>query len=230
MAESDLFGAGANPDALGSFLEQKAKQDFQKELREKQFKSLIPGEVDPIWGYIKDQGKTWQDLEFNNFMERSIENNYPAGLDAIQQTDAFSAFLGRGSIRGDAVGQISESSILDTLSRLVRISETLSGTTTLSNGEQAVITLTSGDNQDPNRVILGVHHITPFVSSVGGANVIPYGSSVTATQWLWSNRADWNTNNNRTSSWTDFVYNVSAGASQTILWRAHVRYLGKTAS
>lgn len=209
-------------------LQERQKQKFLEEMKAIATEKLSPNVVPDAFKYLKEFELSWNDDKkgYNPYMEKPVEPTFKSDW---LTSDLTGSVIERGSLSGNQIGAISTDKILDSISDLAKITSTSAASTTLSNGEQAVLTFTLEDNAFPNRVMLAVAHITPFHGSVAGANIIPYGSSVTPTAWLWANRADWNSNNNRRSTWVDYIRNVSAGASQSVLWRLNYRYLGRDA-
>lgn len=203
------------------------RRSFIRQKKAETLDQITPNSIDSQWEYLKGQSKTWADEDFglDGRMERIVPRSFTT--EGLNQQDFTETVIERGSIDSSKFGSISTEKILDAITDAVQITGTLAGSTTLNNGQQAVITVTIEDSADPNRVILGVCHITPYEDSVAGAQVIPYGSNVSETNWHYLNRADWNSNNNKKSTWIDFVSNVAAGASTPVLWRAHYRYIGR---
>lgn len=209
-------------------LRSRQRQQFFEQQKIQARIKLTPNEVSDDFKYIKEQMLNWKDerLDFNNNMERAIP--FSTNLGEQNAADFTEVIIERGSLGTDKLGAISTDKILDAITDAVQITGTLAGSTTLNNGQQAVITVTLDDTANPNRVMLGVCHMTPYHTSVSGSNVIPYGASTTEGQWHYLNRADWNSNNNKKSTWVDFVSNVSAG-TKDVMWRVHYRYIGRVA-
>jgi hypothetical protein len=210
-------------------MQQRNRRKFFEEAKLAAMQKLTPNEVSDDFKYIKDQQKSWKDkiFGFNDYMEKDVPRSFKS--EDINPSSFSDIVIERGSLGTDKLGAISTDKILQAITDSVVITGALAGSTTLNNGQQAVITITLDDTADANRIVLGVCHITPYHDSVAGTNIIPYGSATTEAQWHYLNRADWNSNNNKKSTWVDFIGNISAGASTPVLWRAHYRYIGKVA-
>lgn len=216
--------------SVDKVIQQRSQRRFFEEKKFEQRERLTPNSVEDQFKYLKEQKKSWRDegFDLNGHMERAVPFSFKQEEYTSQQ-DFSENLIERGSLSSDKLGAVSTDKILDAVNAAVQGTSTLAGSTTLSNGDQAVLTSTLSDSSDPNRVMLGVAHITPYLSSVASANVIPYGSGITPSQWLWHNRPDWGSNDNIKASWVDYVRNVSAGASQAIVWRVQWRYIGRPA-
>lgn len=211
-------------------IQQRQQRRFFEEKKLEQRERLTPNRVPDEFKYLQEQIKTWKDddLDLNGHMERAVPFSFKPE-EVTSQQDFSENLIERGSLGSDKLGSVSTDKILDAVNSAVQGTGTLVASTTLSNGDQAVLTTTLSDNADPNRVMLGVANITPYLSSVASANALPYGSNITPSQWLWHNRADWGSNDNIKATWVDYLRNVSAGASQAILWRVQWRYIGRPA-
>lgn len=227
MAQPGLLQPSA--DQMEQTLKERQKQKFLTEMKAVSMEKMSPNTVADAFKYIKEFDVRWNDERkgYNPWMEKPLQGSFKADF---LTSDLTSSVIERGSLSSSQMGSISADKILDAIGQLAQITSTNSASTTLSNGEQAVLTFTLDDTSDDTRIMLGVAHITPFHTTVAGANIIPYGASETPGSWLWANRADWNSNNNVRSSWVDYVRNVAAGASQSVVWRLHYRYLGKRAA
>ena len=216
--------------SVDKVIQQRNQRRFFEEKKLEQREKIIPNIVEDQFKYLKEQQKTWRDekFDFNSHMERAVPFSFKPEEISSQQ-DFTENIIERGSLSSDKLGAVSIDKILDAVNSAVQGTATLVASTTLSNGDQAVLTTTLSDSADLNRIMLAVAHITSYLTSVASTNVIPYGSSVTPGQWLWHNRADWGSNDNIKASWIDYVRNVSAGASKAILWRLQWRYIGRPA-
>ena len=211
-------------------IQKKQRQDFIADIKAKNLEKLNPGLVEDNFKYIKEQGKTWKDefYDFNNHMERAVPFSFKPE-DLTSQQDISENVIERGSISSDKFGAVSLDKIVGAITDSAQITGTLAGSTTLNDGQQAVITISLDDAADVNRIMHGVCHITAYHTALSGSNIIPYGASTTPVQWRWANKADWNSNDNKKSTWIDYILNLTAGASTPVLWRAAYRYMGRVA-
>lgn len=103
-------------------------------------------------------------------------------------------------------------------------SDHLSASTTLSNGEYATLTITT--SQENNSKIFAVPDISIYIGSVADANQLPTGIGADSDEWQvigpWN---DWGATDNLNVKTKLFVHNLSAGATQSVLFRVKVRYL-----
>lgn len=210
-------------------LQERQKQKFLEEMKAIAMERLSPNVVADAFKYLKDFDLSWNDDKkgYNPYMEKPVEPTFKSDW---LTSDLTGSVIERGSLSSSQIGAISSDKILEAVGELAKISSSDSASTTLgASGGQAVLTSTLSDNQDPNRILLAVFHITAFQTSAAAANIIPYGSSVTPTDYLWHTTHDWNSNNNRKSSGVHFLRNTTAG-TKDVVWWMHWRYLGKVAS
>lgn len=200
----------------------------QRQKRPAQFSrggEYLPLEVPPDLQYLTENNQSYLDLGFNKFMRREKPMQVAQALEATNIVD----LIERGSIGSDKLGEISTDKIVEAINSLVKIADSASLSTTIPAGNRATLTSTLTDNQDPNRILLAVFHVTAYQGSIAAANAIPNGSSVTASDYDIYYSHDWGTNNNRYSSGIHFVRNTTAG-DKTVLWDLHWRFIGGTAS
>lgn len=135
---------------------------------------------------------------------------------------------------GSLSGAIAKEKVQRAVVDLVQISGTTTvGPFVLGNNAGVRLTSTLSDNENPNRVMLGVCEITAYIDEVGiGANVIPYGSNTSHADWKIYTSHDFHQNAILAStgagkklSYTYNLYNES-GSSQTIFWYVRWRYTG----
>lgn len=106
---------------------------------------------------------------------------------------------------------------------------TLLASTTLSNGDEAIFTisLASATSRDGLIRFFSVPDVSLYLGTVADANQIPsISGTVTNSQWTvigpWN---DWGATNNYNVKTKIYIKNVSAGASKVVLLRSKNRYI-----
>ena len=121
------------------------------------------------------------------------------------------------------------------LGNIIKVSNNLEASTTISNGEDAIFTLIFINNLDAD--VIGEPEFSLWKTSVSSANLIPNGSGIDMSQF--QIMGPWN-------EWTEvlltggligiavpklaiisrlYIRNISAGASTVIVARARIRYI-----
>jgi len=138
--------------------------------------------------------------------------------------------------------RISQRDILPTaaksrsLGNIIKLQSTGSVSTTLSNGDEAILDILIINNKDANIIV--EPEISLYQTSVATANLIPFGSSVTASEFQiigpWN---EWTGVEKFSDIAADeaipyystlthiYIRNISAGASTVILARVRDRYI-----
>ena len=107
-----MTNGSVQPPADFSIFEQKAIADLLRQAKFEQLRKLIPGSVDGQFQYFKDQNRTWDQLDFNSFMER-IDERPMSAREALQSGDILASLFDSGSITADKMQQIIGSNIKD---------------------------------------------------------------------------------------------------------------------
>lgn len=126
--------------------------------------------------------------------------------------------------RGVAIPDIQE--LRQHFDNLVQVSNTASGSTTLNNGDAVTFTMTTASlskgilNAEPDTTL--------YLGTVSTNTAFPDGSGIDMSQWqIMGPYTDWgsasaNKNDVKTKV---YIRNISAGASQTILFRGWARVI-----
>ena len=110
------------------------------------------------------------------------------------------------------------------IENIISLTDTVSGSTTLSNGQGATFTITTTATSG-NRTMT-IHDYAIYIGSVSGNNVLPNGASIDMTKWIVSSFTnDWNDTDFLNTVTKVYVQNVSAGASQTVIIEARARFI-----
>jgi len=205
---------------LVKMLQNQSKDEKRRNYQDRQ-SQILPEE----YAYLTNQDVTYESVGFNKFMERVVEESPFKIFSSTELIDQ----VERGSISSDKLGPISKENILQAINDLVKLADSASLSTSLSAGSRATLTSTLTDNQDPNRILLGVFHVTAYEGSIAANNEITFGSSITGSDWDSYTAHDWGSNNNRYTSAKHYVRNQSA-STKTVLWDLHWRFIGGTAS
>lgn len=216
------------------------QQQIQKAVEERKiadFKRLQPNIPPDEFAYIQEQEKAWNDtdLNFNENMERSIEDKFPTGF---LGGDMMDATIEKGGIKTSQIASISSDKILQAISETIRKTGALAAAyNNLANNDGVVLFMHLTDNSSPNTIAFAIAEVTAYQTSVAAANIIPYGASALHDNYRVYYAADKavsdatasgsaSPNPGVTMSYCQVIYNQS-GSTQNIVWRLRWRYLGR---
>ena len=203
-------------------LQRQQKAELGKRIAEENTLKIASGLTPDEFSYIVDQNKHYDDIGFDQFLERKPINPIPQ---ALQSGDVFNQLVERGALTSEKLGAIAKGNVAKAVNDLVLISPSQSASATLPAGAAATLTSTLKDRNDPNRIMLGVLNVTAYQDSFSDANKIPNGSNVVAGDWEVFTSHDWGTNNNRYTSALYYARNKSA-SSHVIIFQISWRYIG----
>lgn len=226
---SSVIPSKAEVDAA---IQEKSRRDFIKNKKAETLQQITPNNVDRDFQYIRDQNKDWTDdsLSMDGRMERIVPRSFTT--EGLSQQDITEVVIERGSLNSSQIGSISEDKIIEAVGNVVQISGVGSvGPFNLANNTGVTLTSTLSDNQDPNRVMLGIFEVDAWQDSIVGGNQIPYGSNTINANYDVVQTFDYNRNQNSSAPHTGItamhqVYNKS-GSSHDIYWRTRWRFIGR---
>lgn len=114
--------------------------------------------------------------------------------------------------------------LVKAIENIISLTAVASGSTTLSNGQDATFTITTTATSKARTLV--AYDWSLYLGSVSTANHFPDGANITMSNWViipFSN--DWGDTNNTNTVMQVYVRNVSAGASQTVVLEVQSRLL-----
>jgi hypothetical protein len=214
-------------------MQQKQRQEFIDEIKTRNLEKLTPGTVDDNFKYLKTQTKTWKDEEydFNGHMERAIPFSFKTE-DLTSTQDITEIVIERGSLSSSQIGNISEEKIIEAVGNVVQITGISTvGPFNLANNTGVSLTSTLTDNQDANRIMMGIFEVDCFQDSIASNNQIPYGTNTINAEYKVFTDFDITKNLNSDNPYSGItalhqVYN-QAGEAHNLYWRTRWRYIGR---
>lgn len=198
-------------------------EQMAKKRREEAIKALTPGEVPEQWQYIRDQFKVWDELNFNDQMERPIE---PLFSQASMSADDVDGVFEIGAITADKIGSVSATAMQTALDSLVKVSSlTEASSGSIATGTGVRLTSTLSDDDNPSRKMMGVCESNAYMGSVASNTVIPWGSDAIATGHHWATHYSARDSNGVNIAYTHHIQNTT-GSSHVYVFRVRWRYIG----
>ena len=222
----------ADKQQISDAIAEKQRKDFIEQQAQATRQKITPNNLDPKFQYLKDQRKTWADeaMDFNGNMERIVPRSFTT--EGLNQQDFAEVVIERGSLNSSQLQSISEDKIIEAVGNVVQITGVSQvGPFSLSNNTGVTLTSTLSDNQDPNRIMLGIFEVDAWQDSITGGNQIPYGSNTINAGYDIVQTFDYNRNQNSSAPHTGItamhqVYNKT-GNTHDIIWRTRWRFIGR---